>query len=104
MGEKSIKSSSSFSSLPTSEYWSCSPDTPVKIRVKESGFGSEPPQTVVSLFNDVVGNHGEHMALAVKREGEWKMWTYRKYYVDCFTVAKAMVEVSVCLCVWILQF
>ena len=65
----------------------------MNIRFAESGPGAEPAQTVVSLFDDIVGEHGEHTALAVKRAGEWKSWSYRKYYVDCFTAAKAMVEV-----------
>ena len=65
----------------------------MKLRLSESGPASEAPQTVVSLFDSMVSSHGNHTALAVKREGEWKTWTYKKYYVDCFTVAKAMVEV-----------
>ena len=69
----------------------------MKIRRTSSGPGSECPRTVISLFDEVVGKHGEHTALAVKRGGEWKTWTYRKYYVDCYTVAKAMVEVCVCV-------
>ena len=86
-------------SLLSSEWWTDSPDKPVKIRFADSGPGAEQPLTVVSLFNEIVGKHGEHTALAVKRAGEWKSWSYRKYYVDCFTAAKAMIEVCVCVCV-----
>ena len=86
-------------SFLSSEWWTDSPERSIQIRFNNSGPGSERPQTVVSLFDEVVGIHGEHTALAVKRNGEWKSWSYRKYYVDCFTAAKALVEVCVCVCV-----
>ena len=39
--------------------------------------------------------YSEHVALTVKRAGEWRQWTYRKYHDECVTVAKAMIAVSV---------
>ena len=83
--------------MHTSEWWTDSPDKAVKIRFGDLGPASEPAYTVISLFDEVVAEHGDHIALAVKRAGEWKSWTYKKYYVDCYTVAKAMVEVGECM-------
>ena len=77
-----------------SEWWTDRPDQPVKIRFGESGAASEGTETVVQLFEKTVMGYGEHVALAVKRVGEWRQWTYKKYYNECVTIAKAMIEVG----------
>ena len=82
-----------------SEWWTDRPDCAVKIRYKESGEGAEPAETVLEMFDRIVTGYGEHVALAVKRLGEWKKWTYKKYRDDCVIAAKAMIEVCVRVCV-----
>ena len=47
------------------------------------------------MFERITAAYGEHPALAVKRHGEWKEWTYHKYYDDCVIAAKALIEVHV---------
>ena len=41
-----------------------------------------------------MGPYGGHTALAVKRAGEWKTWTYKAYYDDVQLIAKAFIHVS----------
>ena len=76
-----------------SEWWTDRPDKPVQIRFGEKHPTSEPSETVSQLFERVVGSHGEHPALAVKRAGEWRQWNYREYYDNCRTAAKAFIKV-----------
>ena len=45
------------------------------------------------MFERIVTGYGEHPALAVKRFGEWKKWTYKKYHEESMIAAKAMIEV-----------
>ena len=82
-----------------SDFWSSQPDKLVKTRFSESGASSEPAETVTSLLERTVLAYGEHTALAVKRQGEWQKWTYRKYQEECMCMAKAMIEVGGCVCV-----
>ncbi len=77
-----------------SDFWSSQPDKLVKIRFSESGPSSERAETVLTMLEQTVVGYGEHVALAVKRQGEWQKWTYRKYQEDCMCLAKAMMEVQ----------
>ncbi len=76
-----------------SDFWSSEPDKLVKIRFSGSGPSSERAETVTTMFEQTVVGYGEHVALAVKRQGEWQKWTYRKYQKECMCLAKAMIEV-----------
>lgn len=68
---------------------------PVELRLTDRGPGSEPPVTVVQLFQQAVERHAAKRALCVKRAGEWKTWTYQKYYDDSVALARAFIKVSV---------
>lgn len=46
------------------------------------------------MFKRITSNYGDHIALAVKRAGEWKTWTYRAYYDEAYTVAKGLIQVK----------
>lgn len=76
------------------DFWSCDPSVSVSLRVEKSGPSSVPPMTVLELFQKVVQEYGTHLALAVKRAGMWKKWTYAEYYDTCVTVAKAFIKVK----------
>ena len=82
-----------YSASIESEWWTDKPDKPVRIRFGSSPASLETAETVLQLFERIVGSHGEHFALAVKRLGEWKTWSYRQYFEQCCTAAKAFVEV-----------
>ncbi len=46
------------------------------------------------MFEKIVGSYSKHVALAVKRAGEWKSWTYEAYYEEARMVAKAFIKVT----------
>lgn len=77
-----------------SEWWTDKPDKPVSIRYGTSPVTSEPPETVLQLFQKTVSSHGNHHALGVKRQGKWNMCSYRLYYEQCSTVAKAFIQLG----------
>lgn len=66
----------------------------MQIRFGTSGAAAEPAETVVSLFEQIVSDYSKHTALAVKRAGEWKTWTYQEYRSEAWSVAKGFIEVS----------
>ena len=40
-----------------------------------------------------MASYGGKYALGVKRQGEWQMCTYKLYFEQCCTTAKAFIEV-----------
>lgn len=48
---------------------------------------------MVTLFDEIVSGYAKRTALAVKRVGEWKTWTYEAYRDEARIVAKAFIEV-----------
>ena len=50
---------------------------------------------MISLFEKIVGTYSKHVALAVKRAGEWKSWTYEMYFKEAQVIAKAFIKVRV---------
>lgn len=77
-------------------------DRPVELRLTGKGPGSEPPVTVVQLFQQAAERHAARKALCVKRVGVWKTWTYQKYYDDSVALAKAFIKV--CSPVFVVPF
>lgn len=72
---------------------STSLDRPVELRLADKGAGSEPPVTVVQLFQQVAERHAGRKALCVKRVGVWKSWTYQRYQEESVALAKAFIKV-----------
>ncbi len=66
----------------------------MRIRYGTTAPQSEDAETVLEMFERVVAGYGEHKALGVKRAGEWRTWTYNKYYQECVVAAKAFIEVG----------
>lgn len=69
-------------------------DGEVKIRYTESGMGALPAKTVVQAFKETVAKHPDANALYQKRDGEWKPYTFRKYYDTCYAFAKSLMAVG----------
>lgn len=74
---------------------STSLDRPVELRLADKGAGSEPPVTVVQLFQQAAERHAGRKALCVKRVGVWKSWTYQRYQEESVALAKAFIKVRV---------
>lgn len=51
--------------------------------------GNNEPILVQTLLNSTAEKYPDHIALKVKRHGEWQTWTYQEYRKQVRTVAKA---------------
>lgn len=78
---------------PARQLWSTRGDEAVKLRMENSGPGSEPPMTIHQMFKETVEAYGDHRALASKKEGEWVTLTWREYYQQCRAAAKSFLKV-----------
>lgn len=67
---------------------------PVKLRMEESGPGSVEPVLVQTMLKRAVEENAHHYAVSIKRDGEWKNWTYEQYYQDLLVVGKAFLALG----------
>ncbi|XP_065843145.1 long-chain-fatty-acid--CoA ligase ACSBG2-like [Oscarella lobularis] len=74
--------------------WVLEPSQPFRIAMGDKPPSSLPPRTVDQLFRSAVKRGPESMALAVKRDGGWKRWTWQQYYNDTKRVAKAFIKLG----------
>lgn len=57
--------------------------------------GSEEPITLITMIENVVAQHGNRSALRVKKEGQWKTWTYDEFYRDIKQFANALISLEI---------
>eukprot|EP01118_Nematostelium_gracile_P005033 TRINITY_DN1602_c0_g1_i1.p1 TRINITY_DN1602_c0_g1~~TRINITY_DN1602_c0_g1_i1.p1 ORF type:complete len:652 (+),score=230.05 TRINITY_DN1602_c0_g1_i1:66-2021(+) len=78
-------------------HWVTDPDAirPIKYQEGEQGLANLKPTTVMEIFKGTVGRHGAKTALGVKRDGEWKTWTYQQYYDQTLAAAKSLIKLGV---------
>ncbi|MCI4392639.1 hypothetical protein PGIGA_G00148130 [Pangasianodon gigas] len=79
---------------PAEQYWSITRDKAVKLRMSESGPGSEPPLTIHQVFQRTVDNFGDHPALCSKKDGVWVKLTYKEYQQQCRAAAKSFLKLG----------
>lgn len=79
---------------PAENFWSVSPNGAVKLRIGATKYDSDEPITVHEVFKRTVEKSGIAFALAVKRDGEWEKWTYKRYMQECRTAAKGFIKVN----------
>uniref|UniRef100_A0A8B9LE99 long-chain-fatty-acid--CoA ligase n=1 Tax=Astyanax mexicanus TaxID=7994 RepID=A0A8B9LE99_ASTMX len=95
MGSKVQRiSSTDDSGIDSPTYWSSARDKAVKLRMAESGPGSEAPLTIHQMFQDTVNKYGDHPALRWKENGAWTTLTYKQYYQHCRTAAKSFLKLG----------
>eukprot|EP00388_Colpodella_angusta_P005123 GDKJ01016081.1.p1 GENE.GDKJ01016081.1~~GDKJ01016081.1.p1 ORF type:complete len:711 (-),score=167.47 GDKJ01016081.1:1258-3390(-) len=70
--------------------WTSEIDVELPIRVGTGRYDGLRPRTVIEMFHDRLRKHPNAIALSVKRNGKWIRWTWRQYYNDCCTYAKAL--------------
>ena len=71
------------------------PDAAVKIRrYEQDGFQKYPPLSVPSMLKNAAEKWPENVAMAVKRNGAWKKWSYKMYYEESSVAAKALIELA----------
>ncbi|KAL8606650.1 hypothetical protein ACOMHN_025749 [Nucella lapillus] len=79
---------------PAERMWTIQRDGAVRLRMGSSGPGSEAPYTVSTLFRKTVEKIPDGVAMAVKREGKWVKWTYRRYMEDVRKAAKSFIKLG----------
>ena len=84
-------------SVPRMRYYSSDPAEGVDIAMGESGLAAEEPITVGEMMQRTVVRVPRHVALRYKAMGSWRDVTYREYYNQCVSAAKAFIKVS-CFC------
>uniref|UniRef100_A0A3P9A324 long-chain-fatty-acid--CoA ligase n=2 Tax=Esox lucius TaxID=8010 RepID=A0A3P9A324_ESOLU len=85
---------STVSLAPAEQLWCHSRDHAVKLRMTESGLGSEAPMTVHQMFLETVENYGDLPALSSKKDGQWVTLTWREYYQQCRAAAKSFLKLG----------
>ena len=72
-----------------------SPDGHVKLRdCRSNGLNQVPPVSVPTLLKRSAQSAPDSVALGVKRDGNWIRWTYKQYYEESRTVAKAFIKLG----------
>ncbi|XP_078530562.1 long-chain-fatty-acid--CoA ligase ACSBG2-like [Lissotriton helveticus] len=79
---------------PAENFWTTDRDGAVRLHTEETGPASEPPVTIHHLFWDSVQHFGNHPAMAVNRDGQWKTTTYLQYYQACRAAAKSFLKLG----------
>ncbi|XP_017307775.1 long-chain-fatty-acid--CoA ligase ACSBG2 isoform X2 [Ictalurus punctatus] len=79
---------------PAEQFWCTTRDEAVKLRMSESGPGSEPPLTIHQMFQWTVDNFSDHPALCSKEDGAWVTLTYKQYQHQCRAAAKSFLKLG----------
>ncbi|XP_027222040.1 long-chain-fatty-acid--CoA ligase ACSBG2 [Penaeus vannamei] len=80
--------------LPATHNKTWEADGVVKLYIEEEGAMAGAPFSVHTLMQDRARDYAKHPALAVKREGAWRYWTYKEYFEESRTVAKAFIRLG----------
>lgn len=66
----------------------------VTLQVGATSPASQTPVSVYTFFERIAKRLPEQRALAVKRDGQWKYWSYREYFQQSKTVARALIKLG----------
>lgn len=69
-------------------------DQESEIRMGTVGMSGRAPETVYQVFDSTVSRFPDTDALCVKREGQWRKWTYAQYMEDVRRAAKSLIKVT----------
>uniref|UniRef100_A0AAR2J035 long-chain-fatty-acid--CoA ligase n=1 Tax=Pygocentrus nattereri TaxID=42514 RepID=A0AAR2J035_PYGNA len=92
--QKSISITGEVCLAPAEQYWTTESEKGVKLRMAESGPGSEPPLTIYQMFQGTVDKFGDLPALRWKKDGNWTTLTYREYQQQCRIAAKGFLKLG----------
>lgn len=78
----------------------------VDLLMGTEGVTAVPPETIPSYFRGAVKKNPTGVALKVKREGEWRNYTFQQYWDTVVSVAKSYLKVclshthrhTLCIC------
>uniref|UniRef100_A0A669EWU2 long-chain-fatty-acid--CoA ligase n=1 Tax=Oreochromis niloticus TaxID=8128 RepID=A0A669EWU2_ORENI len=79
---------------PADLLWSSGREQAVRLRMEDSGPGSETPITIHQMFLETVEKYGDHPALVSKKDGQWMTLTWNQYYEQCRAAAKSFLKLG----------
>ena len=65
----------------------------VDLLMGTEGVAAVTPETIPSYFHSAIKKNPNGVALKVKREGEWRDYTYQEYWDTVVSVAKSYLKV-----------
>lgn len=74
--------------------WTTDPRAERPVAVGKDGLTAAVPITVPQFFQKTLDRFGDKKAMAVKRDGVWKSWTYKQYYDDSVRFAKSLIHIG----------
>lgn len=80
--------------IPAASHIAWTPDGAVTLNMTTEGLGSVTPLSVPSLLKKTAEKYPDHNALMEKVDGQWQATSYRQYYSDVRTVAKAFIKLG----------
>ncbi|XP_068245746.1 long-chain-fatty-acid--CoA ligase ACSBG2-like [Palaemon carinicauda] len=80
--------------LPTTSLKTWHPDGAVKLQISEEEIKTAPPISVYTLLHKRASKNPKALALAAKKDGKWKYWTYKDYFDESRTAAKAFIKLG----------
>ena len=72
--------------------------TAVDLLMGTEGVAAVRPETIPSFFRGALKKNAAGVALKVKREGEWRNYTYQRYWDTVVSVAKSYLKVRCSTC------
>ena len=66
----------------------------IALQMTETGLSSETPTSVYSMLERAALEYPNAKALTVKRDGQWKSYTYKRYFDQSCTAARAFIKLG----------
>uniref|UniRef100_A0A0P4W6D2 long-chain-fatty-acid--CoA ligase n=2 Tax=Scylla olivacea TaxID=85551 RepID=A0A0P4W6D2_SCYOL len=79
--------------IPASSFKTWNADGATQVFLSDEEAASYKPKSVYTMLKETAEDYPNHPALAVKR-GVWKYWTYKEYFEESKTVAKAFIKLG----------
>ena len=76
-------------------FWTTDPSVELPILMHKEGLGSMPPSTVPQTFKESAFLEPDRLALQAERDRKELKWTWKRYYEEACSFAKAMISLGV---------
>jgi len=76
------------------KHWVTGIHDELPIQVASDGKDTIAPQTVMDVFTKMSKKYPERVALSIKRDGQWKKWSFKQYFEETLKVAAAFVKLG----------
>lgn len=80
--------------IPADALKTWEPTGAVKLKIGDQGVSAHTPISVPTLLKKAAEKYPDTNAMGVKRDGVWKTTTYREYYDQVRTMAKAFIKLG----------